>query len=87
MMAIFQGAMLLVFGVGLMLVAYRSLATGKLPCGPDIFLGLNGRFGFKRDGQPLIYWLMFALYGTTRLRLLVLGMRLLTGQAEPLPLN
>jgi len=34
-MAIFQGAMFLFFGAGLLLMNYRSLTTGWLPCGPS----------------------------------------------------
>ena len=83
-MAIFQGAMCLFFGVGLLLVISRSLTTGWLPCGPK---GLRGRMEFRRNEQAIGFWLMFALYGVAGAWLLVVGVRLLAGQAEPLPLN
>ncbi len=82
-MAIFQGLLFLFFGVGLLLVDYRSLGTGWLPCGPN---GLKGRVEFTRTGQPFGYWLMFAVYGIGGLWLLILSLRLLAGVAEPLPL-
>lgn len=83
-MAIFQGILFLILGGGLLLVAWRSLKTGWLPCGPN---GLKGRLEFTREHQPLRYWLMFALYGVGGLWLLVFALRLLAGVAEPLPLN
>lgn len=83
-MAIFQGAMFLFFGVGLLLMNYRSLTTGWLPCGPN---GLKGRLEFKKKEQPIGFWLMFTLYGAGGVWLLVFGMGLLAGHVEPLPLN
>ena len=83
-MAIFQGAMFLFFGVGLLLMNYRSLTTGWLPCGPN---GFKGRLVFKKQEQPIGFWLMFTLYGAGGVWLLVFGMGLLAGQVEPLPLN
>ncbi|MGH8514462.1 MAG: hypothetical protein ACREV8_11095 [Gammaproteobacteria bacterium] len=83
-MAVFQGAMFLLLGVGLLLTNYRSLTTGWLPCGPN---GFKGRLEFKRSEQPIGFWLMFALYGAGGAWLLVFGLRLLAGQVEPLPLN
>ncbi len=78
-MAIFQGAMFLFFGVGLLLMIYRSLTTGWLPCGPN---GFKGRQELKRHEQPIGFWLMFALYGAAGVTLLVFAIRLLAGQAE-----
>jgi hypothetical protein len=83
-MAILQSAILLFFGVGLVLVNYRSLTTGWLPCGPN---GFKGRLEFKRSEQPVGFWLMFALYGAGGAWLVVFGLRLLAGQVESLPLN
>ena len=82
-MATFQGILFLAFGIGLLFVDWRSLKTGWLPCGPN---GFKGRLEFKRDDQPLAYWLMFVLYGTSGISLTIFSLRLLAGVAEPLPL-
>lgn len=83
-MAIFQGIVLLVFGTGLLLVDYRSLSTGWLPCRPN---GFRGRLEFKRLERPFAYWLMFGAYGAGGIWLLALGASILTGRVAPLPLS
>lgn len=83
-MAVFQGVLFLFFGVGLIAMDWRSLKTGWLPCGSN---GLKGRLEFTRAGQPLGYWVMFALYGVGGVWLVILSLRLLAGHAEPLPLK
>ncbi|MCR6664024.1 MAG: hypothetical protein NVV60_12960 [Luteimonas sp.] len=83
-MHIVQGLLFLFFGLGLLVVDYRSLSLGWLPCGPN---GLKGRLEFHRKEQPLGYWLMFAVYGVSGVLLTVFAIRLLAGAAEPLPLN
>lgn len=83
-MAIFQGAMFLLLGLGLLIMDWRSLKSGWLPCGPN---GLKGRLRFARDSQPLGYWLMFVLYGAGGAWLAIFSLRLLAGVVEPLPLG
>lgn len=83
-MVIFQGLILLVFGAGLLRVDYQSLSRGWLPCGPK---GLKGRLEFRRDQQPYWYWLMFGIYAAAGTALISLAVRILTGHAEPLPLQ
>ena len=83
-MAIVQGLLFLFFGVGLLLVDYQSLARGWLPCGPK---GLSGRLEFRRNEQPILFWLMFLAYGTAGITLIVFALRLLVGGATPLPLR
>ncbi len=83
-MAVFQGLVFLVFGSGLLLVDWRSLSRGWLPCGPK---GLDGRLEFRRNEQPVLFWLMFVLYGGAGLALLIFALRLLIGSATPLPLR
>lgn len=82
-MAIFQSLLFLVFGLGLLLMDWRSLKSGSLPCGPN---GLQGRLEFTRDNQPFGYWVMFVLYGGAGIALVVFSIRLLAGLATPLPL-
>jgi len=83
-MSIFQGLLFLLFGAGLLLVDYRALRSGWLPCGPN---GLKGSLEFRKNEQPAGFWVMFVLYGGVGLWLLVFALRLLAGQAEPLPLR
>lgn len=83
-MAIFQGLLLFVFGIGLLLVDYQSLSRGWLPCGPK---GLGGRLEFRRSEEPVMFWAMFLLYGAAGIVLTVFALRVLTGGAAPLPLR
>ncbi|MGH8797652.1 MAG: hypothetical protein ACREXI_11380 [Caldimonas sp.] len=83
-MAVFQGLIFLVFGSGLLWVDWQSLSRGWLPCGPK---GLDGRVEFRRNEQPVLFWLMFLLYGGAGLALLTFSLRLLIGSATPLPLH
>ncbi len=82
-MAIFQGILFSILGAGLLIVDWRSLTSGRLPCGH----GLMGRVEFTRTDEPLGYWLMFILYGVGGAWLVIFSLRLLAGTAEPLPLN
>jgi hypothetical protein len=83
-MAIVQGLIFLFFGLGLLVMDWQSLTKGWLPCGPNL---LKGRLEFRRDAQPLAYWLMFAVYGAGGVWLTAFALRLLSGSAEPLPLQ
>jgi len=83
-MATFQGVLFLFFGVGLLLVDVRSLRSGWLPFGSK---GFGGRLEFRRQEQAVGYWLMFFLYGAAGLWLGLFALRLLTGNAAPLPLR
>jgi hypothetical protein len=69
-MAIFQGMLLVLFGLGLLFVDYQSLSRGWLPCGSN---GFKGRLKFYRAERPVAYWLMFVGYGLAGLALLVLA--------------
>jgi hypothetical protein len=64
--------------------AWRESRSGWLPCGPK---GFSGRLEFRRNEQPTLFWLMFLVYGVAGIALIVFALRLLTGSAEPLPLN
>jgi hypothetical protein len=81
---VIQAAFFLIFGFGLLGVCYQSLSRGSLPCGPN---GLRGRTEFRRRDQPLLYWMMFAVYGAGGLWLIVYALRLLSGTTTPLPLR
>ncbi|MBN9463376.1 MAG: hypothetical protein J0H00_19375 [Burkholderiales bacterium] len=83
-MSTFQGLLFLLFGASLLWMDYRALRSGWLPCGPN---GFRGRLEFRKNEQPVRFWVMFALYGAGGLWLLVLALQLLAGQAAPLPLR
>jgi hypothetical protein len=83
-MAIFQGLIFLVFGLGLLIVDCRSLSRGWLPCGPK---GLSGRLEFHKDEQPLLFWLLFVLYAAAGLALTIFALCVIAGSAAPLPLR
>jgi hypothetical protein len=83
-METFQGVLFLVLGVGLLFVVYQSLSRGFLPCGPK---GLSGRLEFRKDEQPLLFWLLFLLYASAGIALTIFAVRVLAGSAAPLPLR
>jgi hypothetical protein len=81
--ALAQAALFLVFGIGLLVVDYRALTTGWLPCGR----GLTGRLELRKSERPLAFWAMFTVYGAGGVWLAVLALQLLAGRVEPLPLQ
>lgn len=83
-MAVFQGALFLLMGVGVCGVCVQSLRRGGLPMGPN---GLRGRLEVRREGNPVGYWLLFAAYTGGGGAMALFGLRLLFGLAEPLPLQ
>jgi hypothetical protein len=83
-MALFQGIFFLVLGLGLLGVAYQSLARGWLPFGSN---GLKGRLEWRRDEQPALFWLAWALYAAAGLVMAVFALGLLLGVGAPLPLR
>jgi hypothetical protein len=82
-MALFQGALLLLLGYGLLGVVYRSLSTGRLPFGRKGF----SRLEFRMEEQPLGYWTAFTLYSGFGVWCVFLAYGVLAGQTEPLPLR
>ncbi|HEX7021308.1 MAG TPA: hypothetical protein VF171_00525 [Trueperaceae bacterium] len=81
-MALVQGLLFLVFGVGLLSIDYQNLQRGgRLPAGPN---GLRGRQEFESNSQAFGFWVMFALYGFGGLWLVIFALQLLLGYAEPL---
>jgi hypothetical protein len=83
-MAIFEGLFFLVLGIGLLLIDYRALTNGMLPCGAN---GFKGRLEFTKTEQPAGFWLMFAVYGGAGIWLVIYSLLLLAGDAKPLPLR
>lgn len=83
-MSIFQGLLFAFFGAGLLWTAYGALRSGRLPCGPN---GFKGRLQFSRQEQPAGFWVMLVVYGAGGLWLLIFALKLLAGQAAPLPLR
>lgn len=83
-MALFQGGLLLVLGYGLLAVVYQSLSKGWLPFGTN---GFKGRLEIHLATQPLGYWAAFTFYCAFGLWCVFLGMDVLSGHIEPLPLD
>lgn len=83
-MALFQGALLLVLGYGMLAVVYRSLTSGWLPFGPN---GFKGRVEFRMTDQPFGYWMAFVFYCAFGNWCVFLAFGVLSGQMEPLPLS
>jgi len=83
-MALFQGIFFLVLGLGLLGVAYQSLARGWLPFGSN---GLKGRLEWRRKEQPALFWLAWALYAAAGLVMAVFALGLMLGVSTPLPLR
>jgi hypothetical protein len=81
---IFQGLFFLVFGIGLLLTVYQSLSRGWLPFGAR---GFGRRLEFRREEQPVLYWFAFGAYAVAGLAAAVFAVRLLAGNAVPLPLR
>lgn len=83
-MVFFQGLLLLVLGVGVLVIDYRSLSNGWLPGGSN---GLKGRLEVRRDEHPAGYWALFAIYLMLGLLATVTALRIWAGNLPPLPLH
>lgn len=83
-MRLFQGLLFMFLGVSLVVVDFRSLSSGWLPCGPD---WLKGQLVFRRDESPFAYWLMLVVYGVAGFALAIYALAVLLGNAAPLPLR
>lgn len=83
-MALFQGLLLLIFGIGILLIVYQSLSKGALPFGVN---GFAGRLEFQKDKQPTLFWLAFIFYSIAGLTLTIIALRIIFGFSAPLPLK
>ena len=83
-MALCQGIFFLILGLGLLGVAYQSLARGWLPFGSN---GFKGRLEWRRDEQPGLFWLAWAMYATAGPVMAVFALGLLLGESTSLPLR
>jgi hypothetical protein len=77
-----QGIFFLVMGAGLVLVALQGIARGWLPNGPK---GFKRGEGVSREEQPVGFWLFFLLYSAGGCSVAIYALRLLFGDAAPLP--
>lgn len=84
-MALFQGLIFLFFGVGLLIMDYQSLTRGWLPFGVSRS-SESGRLEISKDRHGGLYWLLFMAYAAAGVALIILALRILTGNIEPLPL-
>ena len=83
-MVALQSLLLITLGAGLLAVTWRSFPAGWLPCGPN---GLRGRVEVSRKCQPAAYWALVVLYTSMGLWMLRLGVSVMVGTTEPLPLS
>lgn len=83
-MTLFQGLLLATLGYGLLAVVYRSLSTGWLPFGRN---GFKGRLELHRATQPFAYWSAYTFYSGFGVWAVFLGLGILMGRLEPLPLD
>ena len=74
---------LFIFGIGLLVVAYRGYLRGEIRAGSS---GLKP-YTPTREDNPLAFHFFILLYIAGGLSLLVWGILVLAGMAEPLPLN
>lgn len=74
---------LLVVGIGLLVVAYRGYLKGEIRAGSSAFRPYTP----TREGNPLAFHFFILLYVCGGLALLLWGLLVLAGMAEPLPLN
>jgi hypothetical protein len=73
----------LVFGLGLLVVAYQGYRKGEIRAGSS---GLRP-YTPTREDNPLAFHFFILLYVSGGFALLVWGILVLAGVAEPLPLN
>jgi hypothetical protein len=77
----FIGLLGLILGAGLVLMVVRSLkAGGGLPHGSR---GGDGSGEFRREDNPLMYWVMFLVYGAGGLGLTGYSVLVLVGRIKP----
>ncbi len=74
---------LIIFGVGLLIVAYRAHQAGEIPAGSAGFKSYRP----SRTENPGAFYFFLALYTGRGLALLVWGILVVAGVARPLPLS
>lgn len=83
-MATFQCLFLLIVGLLLLAMAFRSLSQGWLPFGSN---GLKGRLEVRREENPAGFWAVFALYALLGTAASLYAALMLAGIAPPLALR
>jgi hypothetical protein len=77
----FMGLLGLTLGVCMVIMVLRSLKTGGgLPHGSK---GGDGTGEFRRDDHPLMYWVMFLVYGAGGLGITGYSLLVLIGRIKP----
>ena len=79
MMTIF----LFIFGIGLLVIAYQGYRKGEIRAGT----GISKPYTPTREASPLAFHFFILLYVFGGFGLLIRGILVLAGVAEPLPLN
>ncbi len=80
-MNVFIGFLGLILGVCMVVMVVRSLKHGRgLPHGSK---GGDGSGEFRRDDNPVMYWVMFLIYGAGGLGLTAYSLLVLVGRIKP----
>ncbi len=74
---------LFIVGIGLLVVAYQGHRKGEIPAGSAGFKAYRP----TRDDNPFAFHFFLVLYMGSGFSLLLWGVMVLAGLAEPLPLN
>jgi hypothetical protein len=84
MPALLGGLVLLVFGVGVLAVAWQGCRRGELPAGSNF---LRGTYTPTREDSPLAFHAFLVLYLCGGVALAAWGLLMLSGMAAPLELR
>jgi hypothetical protein len=84
MPALLGGLILLVFGIGVLAVAWQGYRRGELPAGSNF---LNGSYKPTREDSPLAFHVFLALYLCGGIALAAWGLLMVFGVAAPLKLR
>ena len=81
---ILSALVLLLFGGGILAVAWHGYRVGALPAGPNFF---RGRWMPNRRDNPFAFHFFLLMYLGAGMALAVWGLLALVGMAPPLPLR
>lgn len=77
-------AFVLVFGVGLVIYAFRAFESGEVRAGPNF---LKGTFTPTRSASPAAFYPFVLLYLCAGIALATWGLLMAIGMAAPIPLS
>jgi hypothetical protein len=84
MMQFFEGVLLLIFGVGILVIAWRGWRDGEIPAGSNFF---EGNYKPSREKEPNAFYFFLILYVLGGCVLTLLALSILFGLTPPLKLR